>query len=60
MIQDNDSKKSILSKIIQHHIAELLESLRVIDNELHDIREIVWSLEEKLREEGMNGFERKI
>lgn len=60
MIQDNDSKKSILSKIIQHNIAELLESLRVIDNELHDIREIVWSLEEKLREEGMNGFERKI
>lgn len=59
MIDSNNDNK-IRTSIIQHNIAELLESIRVIENELHDIREIVWSLEEKLREEGMNGFERKV
>lgn len=60
MIENNNPKNLILSKVIQYNLAELLDGIRQAEHLLHDFKEIIWTIEEKLREEGMNVPERKI
>lgn len=61
MIQDgNNSKQYTLSRIIEFNIAELVENIRQMEALTHDCREIIWTIEDKMREGGINVPERKV